>query len=498
MNSPFSHLFSTNYVPTDEEVHHIRIDLISRTEELARLNERLRELSAQREQLQSYVDSHRALISSPRRLPPEIVREIFIACLPTRRNPAMSPQEVPLLLCRQRMEVHCTFYAETVVLAPHLLRFHPAQHIPDTRGDPMAAAFCSLSHFAVSLTKSSPRWRHVEFEHCSQTAADDIPEFQAPALESFKITNNSSPFNLSLINLAKTQTLRALSIQDSGLIDDAAVLASPLAWNRLTNLTIQTSEGALSLNNVLVILGRCTQLISFHFTPKERVPIEPADSVLVPSLEIFTIPRSSPCSPIGLKYLTEHLSMPQLRRFSARTNPFARDDSLFLIPLRTKSPPSLIEELTLDLRSLISQSLPQILRFFSSLITLVVCDTHNNQGSNLAQLLACLTPSPHTTLCPALQELMVSTVTTESEFHKSTLDAFIVGRMEFTSFRRLDMEFQYMQLGGYRRESDVPWESWVTNPVPEAEIQTYLLVVSPPRSPDPPPSPWAGLSLEDE
>jgi hypothetical protein len=100
MKSSFTPRFNTNYVPSDDEIESIQKDLVSRSEELARLNERIRELSAQRDEIQVYIDSHKALISHPRRLPPDIVREIFIACLPTGRNAVMSAREAPLLLCR--------------------------------------------------------------------------------------------------------------------------------------------------------------------------------------------------------------------------------------------------------------------------------------------------------------------------------------------------------------------------------------------------------------
>ncbi|KAJ7830516.1 hypothetical protein B0H14DRAFT_2201338, partial [Mycena olivaceomarginata] len=103
MESPFSHRFNTNYIPSDDEeerIQFIRGDLVSHAQELARIDERIRELAAQREPIKAYIDSHKALISHPRRLPPDIVREIFVACLPTDRNAVMSAQEAPLLLCR--------------------------------------------------------------------------------------------------------------------------------------------------------------------------------------------------------------------------------------------------------------------------------------------------------------------------------------------------------------------------------------------------------------
>jgi hypothetical protein len=40
--------------------------------------------------LGAYVDTHKALISPARRLPLDIIEEIFVACLPTHRNCVMS------------------------------------------------------------------------------------------------------------------------------------------------------------------------------------------------------------------------------------------------------------------------------------------------------------------------------------------------------------------------------------------------------------------------
>ncbi|KAF8138060.1 hypothetical protein K438DRAFT_1553620, partial [Mycena galopus ATCC 62051] len=61
MASPFSHRFNTNYVPSHEEIHFIRMDLVSHAQEVARIDERIRELSAQRAKIQGYIDSHKAL-----------------------------------------------------------------------------------------------------------------------------------------------------------------------------------------------------------------------------------------------------------------------------------------------------------------------------------------------------------------------------------------------------------------------------------------------------
>ncbi|KAJ7154880.1 hypothetical protein C8R43DRAFT_857362, partial [Mycena crocata] len=45
-----------------------------------------------------YISAYKALVSPVRRRPPDIVQEIFLACLPTRHNAVMSTRDAPLLL----------------------------------------------------------------------------------------------------------------------------------------------------------------------------------------------------------------------------------------------------------------------------------------------------------------------------------------------------------------------------------------------------------------
>ncbi|KAJ7353565.1 hypothetical protein DFH08DRAFT_988085 [Mycena albidolilacea] len=181
MESPFSNRFNTNYIPSDEEIQFIRRDLVLHAQELARTDEHICKLTTQRDQIQAYVDSHKALISHPRRIPPDIVREIFVACLPSDRNTVMSAQEAPLLLCRI-----CKFL-----------------HLPPE----IVAQFAGIR----------PR-----------------------ELESFKFTGSIS--SLHALDMIQVPTLRVVSLhaRKSGYLDDA-VLKMPLVWNQLTHITLQFS-----------------------------------------------------------------------------------------------------------------------------------------------------------------------------------------------------------------------------------------------------------------
>ncbi|KAJ7134858.1 hypothetical protein C8R44DRAFT_870439 [Mycena epipterygia] len=79
----------TNYCPEDKEIEQIKDILIESTlrlkrldDEIAEMQKALNKLSAERDKLGAYVEGHQALISPARRLPLDIIQEIFTACIP--------------------------------------------------------------------------------------------------------------------------------------------------------------------------------------------------------------------------------------------------------------------------------------------------------------------------------------------------------------------------------------------------------------------------------
>ncbi|KAJ7111717.1 hypothetical protein C8R44DRAFT_677329, partial [Mycena epipterygia] len=96
-----------NAVPSDADCDNIRNLLqgpqqavADLTEEIARLRSLMDEAARKRDDLKQFIDVHLALVSPTRRLPDDIVRAIFTACLPSTRNPTISGDEPPLLLCQ--------------------------------------------------------------------------------------------------------------------------------------------------------------------------------------------------------------------------------------------------------------------------------------------------------------------------------------------------------------------------------------------------------------
>ncbi|KAF8195204.1 hypothetical protein K438DRAFT_1719405, partial [Mycena galopus ATCC 62051] len=100
--SPFSRLLCTNTVPSDAECDAIRQFLSGLRKDFAEVTQEIARMQAllmtQSEALHEAIDAHQALVSLLRRLPEDVIREIFIACLPSSGNPVMNSQEAPLLL----------------------------------------------------------------------------------------------------------------------------------------------------------------------------------------------------------------------------------------------------------------------------------------------------------------------------------------------------------------------------------------------------------------
>ncbi|KAJ7753313.1 hypothetical protein DFH07DRAFT_511142 [Mycena maculata] len=104
MASPFASRLGTNYCPTDGKMVEIEALLIGPSlrmkrldDEIAEIQKALTKLTEERDSLGAYIGAHKALVSPVRRLPRDMIQDIFMACLPTHR---MSAREAPVLLGR--------------------------------------------------------------------------------------------------------------------------------------------------------------------------------------------------------------------------------------------------------------------------------------------------------------------------------------------------------------------------------------------------------------
>ncbi|KAJ6608131.1 hypothetical protein B0H10DRAFT_2069060 [Mycena sp. CBHHK59/15] len=335
-SSPFFNELNTNYVPSDIEIMQIQTDLISHTEELARLNTLIHDLCSQRDEIQEYVDSHKALISAPRRLPDDIVREIFVACLPTYRNAVMSRREAPLVLC--------SISSAWRAIALSMPRLWAALHIPlqfapaNRRRSTVVSEWlqrsgvCPLSLSVVALSPwgqpdddvtgtmnilagFADRWQNLELSVTLPFQHQGLESVSAPMLSTMTLRIDVPVMEILSWKLLMGQSLHTLSLRACALDDLAALI--PPAWENLIHLCLEDPNHYHGLSSpcVLAILRHCSRLTSIQFQMSESIiETQPGTCIVMPSLESFTILNN--VAPLNvLEGLMECLSMPKLNDF---------------------------------------------------------------------------------------------------------------------------------------------------------------------------------------
>ncbi|KAF9269785.1 hypothetical protein L218DRAFT_850694, partial [Marasmius fiardii PR-910] len=106
--SPYTHVLDTNYSPTYQESKEIFALLEQSQANLERIQMQIKKLEIQRLQVQTFTAKHRALLSPIRRVPPDILGEIFFHSLPADSLPTRCAHTSPILLssiCRSWRDV---------------------------------------------------------------------------------------------------------------------------------------------------------------------------------------------------------------------------------------------------------------------------------------------------------------------------------------------------------------------------------------------------------
>ncbi|KAF8197826.1 hypothetical protein K438DRAFT_1672658 [Mycena galopus ATCC 62051] len=437
--SPFRERFNTNYVPSDVEIDLIRAHLAPHEAELVRLESLIRDLTVQRDRVKAHIDSHKALISQPRRLPQDVIEQIFLACLPTRHNAVMSVTEAPLLLghicsawrsitfamprlwASLHISVDFAFSEERqAVIVDWLMRSAPL---------PLAiSASChDYDHYDQAvvniLSAFSPRWYALNISNIPPEDFALMAALDAPLLTDIQITSEydyaQERFHILTSNFlhgnSRKVTITFLDLR-------SLVPTTPFTWDHLTDLTLQHNKaesfgevGFLDCEAVYQLLKGCTHLRSL------KIPIRLSDqhahqTLLLPSLESLVIFNDIPSLEV-FRYLLDLLVMPLLSRFHLFNHlhlDFDEDRPVvtieFLERFAARSP--VISDLYLDLSDLHTTPFMRILHPFPCLESLrLVLWTPDSWWTSAqldtAELLGTLTPG--SSPCPALKDLIVET-----------------------------------------------------------------------------------------
>ncbi|KAF7374481.1 hypothetical protein MSAN_00332400 [Mycena sanguinolenta] len=309
-DSPFVVRLNTNYAPSDSEILEIHALLVDSENELARIDARIEEmeialaqLKEQRASLKGPIDAHRALLAPIRRIPQDVLVEIFLSCLPSEHNALIDPAEAPLVLGRSdtgeadtgeasRTRRRC--YGEKIVkewlersatCSLSVSFVDTANYVPDFDSHPLL----------LQLLPFSRRLRHV-------TLTGD-----ATFLQSFLRLGSE---NLPLLQTLRTNlrysiadslsAFRIPTLRDIALGMDTEPHSLPLPWSQLTSLrlacgrihTDHSRMGGLHIGGAFDILRRCPNLVHCALKLTEVLPDAELDtsSIVLPYLKTLVFP----------------------------------------------------------------------------------------------------------------------------------------------------------------------------------------------------------------
>ncbi|KAK7040558.1 hypothetical protein R3P38DRAFT_3461395 [Favolaschia claudopus] len=279
--SYFADKLGTNYVPSAPERADIRRLVRSWAQEIARMDEK-------RATLKEAFDAHRALISPMRRTPDDLLRKIFLACLPTLHNALMDPNEAPIIfgrICRRWRDVaHSTPMLWSSVHVPSnptmdmnaisralkrwlersgsctldislyaLKGLHDFPEVVD-----MGSTLSILLNFASRLHRLSLTGDLQAFQPLLLLGADSLPRLNTLHL-------NRQIYEDDQVFKHATKIIGIPSLTSVSLSININALSLPLRWSRLRTLYLwhesqPHADCRLGLEEWLEILRRCPNL----------------------------------------------------------------------------------------------------------------------------------------------------------------------------------------------------------------------------------------------
>ncbi|KDR70032.1 hypothetical protein GALMADRAFT_128196 [Galerina marginata CBS 339.88] len=368
--SPFSDYLDTNYVPSSIDRLQIlqllkdpEAELAKLSEDISRLQAEIDDLQKRRDELDNAIEEHRKLLTPFRRLPDDMLREVFLFCLPEKHNALMSAAEAPLLLGRicsrwrsiayhtprlwatlhiplpvppahggltlwipsetfqqlctdfeQRFKNHCQAVQDWLTRSgccPLSISLNPRDSVPLTQNN-------YIRTYLEILLKFSHRWRSLEItipsgEHSTFLAS--IPSGAVPVLEylhlkfSRRSVHENVWANSGILNAKKLRVvhLAQFPYRLSTLESD---------WSRITHLVLSdvasiSRNRKLTIDEAFRIFNRCKNLVHCVLDIIDSADaISPTSDVIqLPCLENLAIVDAA----LSLGTLFECLDVPSLR-----------------------------------------------------------------------------------------------------------------------------------------------------------------------------------------
>ncbi|KAJ6493817.1 hypothetical protein DFH09DRAFT_1206939 [Mycena vulgaris] len=455
----------------------------------------LDKLKAERDSLVGYVEAHKALISPARRLPLDIIQEIFVACIPTHRNCVMSASEAPVLLgriCSSWRAISLStprIWARLHIVEPErpynstsspLFNEKWAQRLQTTKTWLGRSGQCPLSisleinnfddesappstethsgRFLQTLLAFATRWQHIQFVGPPALFPEilgHLTEMDVPILRSLVLYQRggyppSNPISWDSFGILRGRSISSFSISGNHFI----VPDLPLRWDQLTELSFLGPPGAakssISSAVALQTISKCPALRSYKLRlvddPNAQIqanhPI--VEHLSLQTLELYCVGDAAPIS----KALLGRLALPQLRNFALRghtTGPEGMTNVHDVLPLSSFLVSSTrLEYFQLDTHGL---SKPALLEIIPSLAPTVkqlqlFAVTHGWEDPAAScfddEILSVLTPTTGLSpCCPVLQDLYLYC----SMVSDAAVLRFITARMAAPTLKRVVIQF---------------------------------------------------------
>ncbi|KAF7298729.1 hypothetical protein MIND_00820400 [Mycena indigotica] len=361
--SPFAAKLSTNFVPCDSELEEIRGYLAGYFAKLAELDSQIAqwqakidELAATRDCVKAVIGQHAALISPMRRVPEDILREIFLYCLAAEPVALVDARRAPMLLthvCASwRHLAHAMPALWNSIHIPggsfsqagglgDMLSFNAEVVAPWLNRTKGTSQLLSLSMsfkrpnqtWGLLLNEVFPRIRRLELKlesgdnsHMHLFLRQTSREL--PHLECLKIDTkeDSGPNFWPTTALLGIPTLRSVSLRIR-----ADPMKLPLPWDQLLELNLRcffsattiaaVFVGGLSVADALDLLRRCPRLRKCSLQITRGGQFQPRSLANAIELQDLAITDA-----IFLPQLLERIDAPNLQRLSLSPKIGREDD----------------------------------------------------------------------------------------------------------------------------------------------------------------------------
>ncbi|KAF7298531.1 hypothetical protein MIND_00799700 [Mycena indigotica] len=521
MSSPFTSKFGTNYAAEGPEVEQIQLLLAEPTTklhaleaEITQYKQKIRALKLERAELITFINGHKALLSPIRRMPRDVMEEIFLACLPTLRNSAMSAKDAPLLLGRV-----CSSWRTISLSTPRLwagihisqpsmivdilppedrtriwceqalvtLRDAVLQWLSRSGECPLSISVQSSVYPVTTdvfgpnkagilhmLLPFAPRWEHLEVSGCSPADLLSLPSFTPGDLQCLKSIDIDEGFlrsNDDDIPLWHTLSILGAENLTSAILSGNQFdpLLLPLPWGNLVHLTIHKNAAPpippFTMLTTKAILTRCNSLRTLRLWINTAANDMDAAAPLVhDSLELLELDCVGHVWTIA-RELCCHLRLPNLRAFIAKGQATlgepVDDTYVNLQPFIEAAP--LLEHVELFMDMFTKRSLRELLLALPASVRLL----HLNRGgyitgtalvdNDILSLFSAPLDGSTSVACPGLE---IFGIFHAGSFSDEDLAVFVGQRTENTNCRKLkDLAVRFERV---RRVDIIP------------EIQSYI------------------------